>query len=158
MNGDFAGKAISIFGRNSASGTYGYFKDVALGGGDFKDSVKEQPGSSAVVQGVAADKFAIGYSGIGFKTADVKAVEIDGGDGQCIAPTQENAYTGEYPITRFMYVYMNVKPGEAADPLQREFVRFILSRNGQEDVTKDGFYPLPYPLVKDDLTSVGVVP
>ena len=158
VNGPYAGKTISIFGRNSASGTYGYFKEVALAGGDFKDTVKEQPGSSAVVQGVAADQFAIGYSGVGFKTADVKAVEIDGGNGQCVAPTQENAYAGTYAITRFMYIYMNVKPGEAAEPLQKEFVRFILSRNGQKDVSKDGFYPMPYTLIKDDLANVGVVP
>lgn len=158
VGGEFVGQTISLFGRNSASGTYGYFKEVALAGGDFKDNVKEQPGSSAVVQGVAADKFAIGYSGIGFKTADVKALEVDGGNGSCVAPTQENAYNGSYPITRFMYIYMNVKPGEAAEPLQKEFVRFILSRNGQGDVTKDGFYPMPYVLIKDDLASVGVVP
>ena len=158
VNGEYAGKTISMFGRNSASGTYGYFKEAALAGGDYKDNVKEQPGSSAVVQGVSADKFAIGYSGIGFKTADVKALDIDGGNGRCVAPTQENAYNGSYPITRFMYVYMNVRPGEAAEPLQKEFVRFILSRNGQKDTSKDGFYPLPYPLVKDDLASVGVVP
>ena len=76
LTGEWAKKPISLYGRNSASGTYGYFKEHALFKGDFKDTVKEQPGSSAVVQGVASDKYGIGYSGIGYKTADVRAVPL----------------------------------------------------------------------------------
>ena len=60
LTGAWATGPISLYGRNSASGTYGYFKEHALGKGDFKDSVKEQPGSSAVVQGVASEKLGIG--------------------------------------------------------------------------------------------------
>src|SRR4029077_13154693 len=71
LEGEWADKPISLYGRNSASGTYGFFKEHVLLNGDFKDSVKEQPGSSSVVQGVASDRYAIGYSGIGYKTADV---------------------------------------------------------------------------------------
>lgn len=153
LKNEFAKASISTFGRNSASGTYGYFKEVALAGGDYKDTVKEQPGSSAVVQGVAADKFAIGYSGIGYKTADVKAVAVSGPGGTCVEPTQQNAYIGTYPITRFMYMYINKNPSEALSPLQAEFIKFILSRSGQDDTVKDGFYPLPFILANEDIAK-----
>lgn len=152
--GDFAGKPISLFGRNAASGTYGYFKEVAMGNGDYRDTVKEQPGSSAVVQGVAADKFAIGYSGIGYKTADVRAVAVSGPNGQCFEPTQENAYKGSYPITRFLYIYVNKNPSAPLDPVLREFFKFILSADGQDDTNKDGYYPMPYVFATEDVQKI----
>lgn len=153
--GDFAGKPISLFGRNSASGTYGYFKEVVMGNGDFRSTVKEQPGSSAVVQGVAADKYAVGYSGIGYKTADVRAISVSGRDGQCYEPNQENAYKGLYPITRFLYVYVNKNPSAPLDPVLREFFKYVLSQQGQADTNKDGFYPMPYVFAQEDLGKVG---
>jgi phosphate transport system substrate-binding protein len=146
LTGEWANKPISLYGRNSASGTYGYFKEHALFKGDFKDSVKEQPGSSAVVQGVATDKFGIGYSGIGYKTADVRAVplvnKIDGKN-KVVPATPENAYTGEYPLARFLFLYVNHKPGTELEPLRAEFLRYVLSKQGQMDVVKDGYFPLP---------------
>jgi len=152
--GDFAGKPISLFGRNAASGTYGYFKEVALGNGDYRATVKEQPGSSAVVQGVAADKYAIGYSGIGYKTADVRAIDVSGRDGQCYHPNQENAYKGLYPITRFLYIYVNKNPSAPLDPVLREFFKFALSADGQDDTNKDGYYPMPFVFAQEDVTKV----
>jgi phosphate transport system substrate-binding protein len=149
LAGDWANKPISLYGRNSASGTYGFFKEHTLRNGDYKDAVKEQPGSSSVVQGVASDKYGIGYSGIGYKTADVAAVPLaDKKGAKCIPATPENAYTGEYPLARFLYVYVNRKPGTPLDPLRREFVKYVLSRDGQSDVVKDGYYPLPASVVK----------
>lgn len=153
---EFKGKQISLYGRNSASGTYSYFKEVALSNGDYKSTVKEQPGSSAVVQGIAAEKFAIGYSGIGYKTADVKAVAIAGRDGQCTEPTQANAYSGKYPITRFLYVYMNKNPSAPLDPLRAEFLSYILSKNGQKDTVKDGYYPMPFVFANEDKAKLGI--
>ena len=155
LTGEFADKPISLFGRNSASGTYGYFKEVALAGGDYKDTVKEQPGSSAVVQGIAADKYAMGYSGIGYKTADVRAIAVSGRDGKCVEPTQATAYAGTYPITRFIYMYLNKNPSEALPPLQAEFIKFVLSRDGQDDLSKDGYFPMPFIFAGEDLALVG---
>jgi phosphate transport system substrate-binding protein len=146
----FKDKPISLYGRNSASGTYGFFKEHALGGSDFKDAVKEQPGSSSVVQGVASDPFAIGYSGIGYKTADVRAVPIDG-----IEATPEAAYAGEYPLSRFLLVYVNVPPGERPSPVVREFVKLILSQQGQQVVVKDGYFPVTAQIAGEDLAKVG---
>ena len=157
LKGEWANKPISLYGRNSASGTYGYFKEHALFKGDYKDSVKEQPGSSSVVQGVASDKYAIGYSGIGYKTADVRAVPLAARDtDSAIEAIEENAYSGEYPLSRFLYIYINAKPGEPLDPLRREFIKYVLSAQGQSDVTKDGYYPLVGQMVKDALVTAGI--
>ncbi|HVR30047.1 MAG TPA: phosphate ABC transporter substrate-binding protein [Thermoanaerobaculia bacterium] len=159
LSGEWASKPISLYGRNSASGTYGFFKENALFGGDFKDAVKEQPGSSSVVQGVASDKYAIGYSGIGYKTADVRAVPLGSGAGSAmVEATPENAYTGEYPLARFLYVYVNHRPNAKLDPLRREFVRYIFSRGGQLDVIKDGYYPVPATVAREQLEKVGIEP
>ena len=156
LTGEYAGKAISIFGRNSASGTYSYFKEVALANGDYKSTVKEQPGSSAVVQGIASDKFAIGYSGIGYKTADVKAIEVAGRDGVCQEPNQSNAYSGKYPVTRFLYVYLNKNPSAPLEPLRAEFLKFVLSGSGQKAVSKDGYFPMPYVMSQEDKAKLGL--
>ncbi|HTF88599.1 MAG TPA: PstS family phosphate ABC transporter substrate-binding protein [Planctomycetota bacterium] len=157
LTGEWADKPISLYGRNAASGTYGYFKEHALFKGDFKDSVKEQPGSSAVVQGVASDRYAMGYSGIGYKTADVLAVPLaHDSKSKPIAAVAENAYSGEYPLARFLYVYMNVKPNTPLDPLRREFVRFVFSKNGQEQVLKDGYYPVTAAIAKRNLEKLGL--
>jgi len=157
LTGEWASKPISLYGRNSASGTYGYFKEVALGEGDYKDSVKEQPGSSAVVQGVASDKFAMGYSGEGYKTADVRLVPLSARDGgTCYEASADNAYAGDYPITRFLYVYMNAKPGAKLEPLRAEFVKYVLSKQGQQAVVKDGLFPIPSAVVNQDLKTLGV--
>jgi phosphate transport system substrate-binding protein len=143
LTGEWAGKALSLYGRNSASGTYGFFKDKALGGGDFRAEVKEQPGSSAVVQGVTSDLAGIGYSGIGYRTSGVRPVPLVGKDGKAYDTTQENCASGKYPLSRFLYVYINKAPNKPVDPLTAEFIKFILSKQGQEVVVKDGYFPLP---------------
>ena len=159
LGGEWADKPISLYGRNSASGTYGYFKEHALFKGDYKDAVKEQSGSSAVVQGVAMDKYAIGYSGIGYKTADVRAVPLAlEASSAPIAAEAENAYSGEYPLARFLYVYVNHRPNSELDPLRREFVRYVFSRQGQSDVLKDGYYPVTARIAGEALRSVGLSP
>jgi len=157
LTGDWAQAAVSLYGRNSASGTYGYFKEVALFDGDYKDTVKEQPGSSTVVQGVASDRYGIGYSGVGYATADVRAVPIAASAGEpCHPATAERAYAGEYPIARFLYVYLNKPPNAPLDPLRAEFVRFVYSRQGQEAVVKDGYFPVPASVAREDMTKLGL--
>lgn len=156
LTGEWASKPVSLYGRNSASGTYGYFKEAAMSDGDFKDSVKEQPGSSAVVQSIASDKFAIGYSGVGYKTADVRIVLISARDGAgCFEASSDTAYAGDYPITRFLYLYLNAKPGAKPDPLRTEFVKYVLSKQGQTGVIKDGYFPIPSAIAAQDLKILG---
>jgi phosphate transport system substrate-binding protein len=150
-----ASQPISLYGRNSASGTYGYFKEHALCKGDYKDTVKEQPGSASVVQGVTEDKAAIGYSGIGYKTSGVRAVPLTAKPGgPCIDDSPDNVLSGKYPLARFLYVYVNKAPNKPADPLVREFVKYVLSQQGQQIVVKDGFVPLPNKLVQEELAKL----
>ncbi|HKQ63007.1 MAG TPA: PstS family phosphate ABC transporter substrate-binding protein [Candidatus Polarisedimenticolaceae bacterium] len=157
LGGEWKSKPISLYGRNSASGTYGYFKEHALFKGDFKDSVKEQPGSSAVVQAVASDRYAIGYSGIGYKTADVRAVPLTlKTGGTCVEADVKHAYTGDYPLARFLYIYVNKAPAQALDPLRAEFLRYVLSQQGQEAVVKDGYYPLTARLAQEERVRLGL--
>jgi phosphate transport system substrate-binding protein len=154
LDGDWKSKTFSIYGRNSASGTYGFFKDEALQKGDFKPTVKEQPGSSAVVQGIASDLSAIGYSGIGYKTSDVHTVPLGEETDKFVEPSYENCVTGEYPLARFLYVYINKKPDAPLDALTSQFLAFILSKEGQEVVVKDGYFPLPKTAVDETLEAI----
>jgi phosphate transport system substrate-binding protein len=155
LAGEWAGKPISLYGRNSASGTYGFFKEHTLKNGDYKDEVKEQPGSASVVQGVTVDRFAVGYSGIGYATAGVRAVPLAEKEGaKCYEAEPDNAYSGSYPLSRFLFVYVNKAPGKGLDPLTREFVRLILSREGQEVVIKDGYFPITAGIAKEELNKV----
>ena len=157
LEGEWKDKPISLYGRNATSGTYGYFKEHALFKGDFKPTVKEQPGSSAVVQAVASDKYGIGYSGIGYATADVRSVPLSAKQGGPVITTEPKfAYSGEYPLSRFLYLSVNHKPGGAIDPLRGEFIRYVLSANGQADVLKDGYLPITGPIAKRALQSVGL--
>ena len=153
--GEWANLPISLYGRNSASGTYGYFKQIALCEGDFADQVKEQPGSASVVQGVAGDPYGIGYSGIGYRTSGVKPLALAKAAGQPTATTSaQDVYSGRYPLARYLYIYVNRKPGEPLDALRREFLRFVLSRSGQEVVVKDGYLPLPVKQVEQELAKL----
>jgi len=143
LTGDWANKPISLYGRNSASGTYGFFKEHTLCNGDYKDTVKEQPGSASVVQGVSSDKYGMGYSGIGYKTSGVKALALAKKDGDPYVETDAaDVYAGKYPLSRFLYVYVNKAPNKPLDPLVNEFLHYVLSREGQEVVVKDGYMPL----------------
>lgn len=155
LTGEWAKRPISLYGRNSASGTYGFFKERALFKGDYRNEVKEQPGSASVVQGVTEDRYAIGYSGIGYKTSGVHAVPLSFKEGEPYQEAEmENVMSGSYPLARFLYVYIHKKPGQPLDPLIREFVKFILCREGQEVVIKDGYIPLPASVVEAELKKI----
>lgn len=144
LDADWVSQPIQLYGRNSVSGTYGYFKKTALCKGDFKDTVNEQPGSSAVVQSVTVDLRGIGYSGIGYRTSGVKALALAGKSGaEFVAPSPQSAVSGTYPLSRFLYVYVNKHPSKPLEPRVLEFMRMVLSRVGQEVVVKDGYVPLP---------------
>lgn len=156
LTGDWAGRDIQIFGRNSVSGTYGYFKEHALCKGDFKNNVNEQPGSAGVVQSVTNSINGIGYSGIGYKTSGVKAVALEDATGKPVAATEDNALSGKYPLSRFLYIYVNKDPSKPLPPLEAEFFKLVLSKQGQAIVEKDGFIPLPAAEVAKALAKLGL--
>ena len=150
-----ANNPISIYGRNSASGTYGFFKEHALKNGDFKDEVKEQPGSASVVQSVSEDQAGIGYSGIGYITSNVRAVPLAEKDGMSFKEaSQQNADNGSYPIWRHLYLYVNKAPNKPLDPIVKEFIKFIYSKEGQKVVIKDGFFPLKADAIEKELKNL----
>lgn len=157
VGGDLANQSIQLFGRNSVSGTYGYFKKKALCKGDYKNSVNEQPGSASVVQGVSESVNGIGYSGIGYKTASVRAVALAKKPGDdFIDATPDNAVGGKYPLSRFLYVYVNKAPNKNLDPIVGEFVKLVLSKQGQEVVVKDGYVPLPSSVAAKSLQNLSL--
>ena len=147
---------ISLYGRNSASGTYGVFKKKALFKGDFRDEVKEQPGSASVVQGITEDRSGIGYSGIGYLTSGVRMLALSKKTGQSFKRgTLRNLKDGSYPLGRYLYIYINKAPDTPLDPMVREFCRFIFSREGQQIVIKDGYMPVPYAVIGEELAKLG---
>jgi phosphate transport system substrate-binding protein len=153
LKDSWGNKKISLYGRNSASGTYGYFKKKALFKGDFKNTVKEQPGSASVVLGISKDLGGIGYSGIGYKTSSVKALSLSKKKGEkTYAPNYENVLKGKYPLGRMLYVYIVKKPNIEADKLTKEFLKFVLSKKGQEIVVKDGYLPLTAGISKKQIS------
>ncbi len=162
LNGSWSNKKIELYGRNSVSGTYGYFKKKSLCKGDYKNTVKEQPGSASVVQAVSASLNGIGYSGMGYKTSSVRAVPLakkskkDKKGSKYIEANPQNAVNGTYPLSRFLYVYVNKKPNKPLLPIEREFAKMILSQQGQSIVAKDGYIPLPAKVVKKTLKKLGL--
>ena len=157
VTGDLANKPVQLFGRNSVSGTYGYFKEHALCDGDFKSGVNEQPGSASVVQSVSASLNGIGYSGIGYVTSGVRAVPLSKDGKTFIEASADNAITGKYPLSRFLYVYVNKHPNKPLSPMEQEFVKMILSKAGQTIVAKDGYVPVPAKVVQADLKKLGLM-
>lgn len=155
LDGSWSARTISKYGRNSASGTYGYFKKIALCKGDYRNDVKEQPGSASVVQGITEDLAGIGYSGIGYKTSGVRTVPLSKkADGPWYDAVEEHVMSGKYPLARFLYVYVNHKPGTELDPLIGEFLKFVLSQEGQEIVVKDGYLPMTASQTAKELAKI----
>ncbi|MBQ4832168.1 phosphate ABC transporter substrate-binding protein PstS family protein [Pseudoalteromonas sp. MMG010] len=156
LTGDWAKKDIQLYGRNSVSGTYGYFKQKGLCKGDFRNNVNEQPGSASVVQSISSSLNAIGYSGIGYTTSGVRTVPISKKSTHYVEASMENVAYGKYPLARFLYVYVNKHPNKPLRPVEAEFLRFVLSKDGQAIVEKDGYVPLSTRLAHTELTKLGL--
>ena len=154
LSGEWATTPVQLYGRNSVSGTYGFFKENALCKGDFKDSVNEQPGSASVVQGVTKSLNGIGYSGIGYRTSGVRPVPLAKDGQEFVEPSAENALSGKYPLARFLYVYVNKHPNKPLPPLELEFLKMVLSKVGQMDTVKDGYIPLPASIAEKQLMAL----
>jgi phosphate transport system substrate-binding protein len=152
----WAKRAIQMFGRNSVSGTYGYFKQNVLCDGDFKNNVNEQPGSASVVQSVASSINSIGYSGVGYFVSGVRVLPIAKSGHDYVFPTHDNIINGRYPLSRYLYIYVNKHPQLPLSPLVREFVRFIFSQQGQGLVMKEGYVPISAAIAEQELRKVGL--
>ena len=108
-----------------------------------------------MVQSISSTLNAIGYSGIGYKTSSVRAVPLSKG-GEAFEANEENALAGKFPLARFFYVYVNKAPNQALSPLDAEFIKLMLSKQGQEVVMKDGYIPLPAKVAEKTLKELGL--
>ncbi|WP_371194156.1 PstS family phosphate ABC transporter substrate-binding protein [Glaciecola sp. SC05] len=135
-------RAIQVFGRNSASGTYDLFKKLGLCDGDYDVRVNEMPSSSSVVQSVASSIGGIGYAALGHGNTDVKAVAIGQAAGPFYAPSAENIQADRYPFSRYLYIVVNKAPGTPLPTLEKAFLSFILSEQGQQIVQQSNYYPV----------------
>lgn len=155
LTGAWANRDFTMYSRNAVSGTYGYFKDEALCKGDFKSSILEQPGSASVVQGISESINGIGYSGIGYVTSGVRALPLSKKDGQpYVTADATHALDGTYPLSRVLFMYINKHPNRPLDALQLEFVKLILSKQGQQTVERDGYIPLPASIANKALAEL----
>lgn len=136
LTGEWATKDVQLYGRNSVSGTYGYFKDKALCKGDFRNNVNEQPGSASVVQSISSSVNAIGYSGIGYKTSGVRTVPLAKKGNNFVDATIDNVASGQYPLSRFLYVYVNKHPNKDLSPIETEFFKNGVIKNGPRNCRK----------------------
>jgi phosphate transport system substrate-binding protein len=157
LTGDWAAAPIALFGRNSASGTHDTFVDAVLHHGEFRDELKEEPGSAEVVKMVAGNKHAIGYSGIGYLTEGVRTVPLAVAPGEkCYDTSPASTYSGNYPLARYLYIYLNKAPAKPLDPAVLEFAKYVLSRDGQTETLKSGFYPITEAVRAKGLTALGI--
>lgn len=155
LDGIWRGRPIQLYGRNSVSGTYGYFKAQVLCDGDFKNNVNELTGSASVVQAISVSLNSIGYSGIGYATSGVKSVALAIKPGMSyVEATPANAINGTYPLARYLYIYVNKHPTKPLASMELEFLKLVLSRRGQEMVIKDGYIPLPKEMIDKILSSL----
>lgn len=156
IQSDWARLGFQLFGRNSVSGTYGYFKQHALCGGDFKRGVNEQPGSASVVQSVASSINSIGYSGIGYQVSKARLLPLARKGSDYVEPTRQNILTGRYPLARYLYLYVNKDPLKPLPVSEAEFLKFIFSKQGQLGVEKEGYVSLSSEVAKSELKKVGL--
>ena len=133
---------IQLYGRNSASGTYDLFKQIGLCNGDYSKRVNEMPSSASVVQSVASSVGGIGYAALGYKNANVKALGISINNSDFYLPTPENLREKQYPFTRFLYIIANKPPDKPLGTLERTFLKFVLSDEGQSIVSENGYYAI----------------
>ncbi|WP_269458153.1 PstS family phosphate ABC transporter substrate-binding protein [Yersinia pseudotuberculosis] len=155
LSGDWAARPLQRYGRNSASGTYGYFKRRVLCDGDFINNINELPGSASVVQAVAGSLNGIGYSSIGFRNSGVKSLPLAASGQDFVMPTAENVSNGLYPLSRYLYIYINKAPGQPLEALTAAFLERALSPEGQKLVSHDGYLPLPPAMLNKTRKTLG---
>lgn len=143
VTGPLARRFIRLYGRNSASGTSGFFRERVLGNRYFKDRVQEQMGSGALIAALARDPLGLGYCGIGYRTSGVKTLALKRDPASpALLPGHAALRSGLYPLSRNLFIYVLKPRGGSLDPRTEEFLRFILSRDGQEIAAREGYLPL----------------
>lgn len=136
-------KPISRLGRREDSGSYSFFRNSVMDGDAFRRDVKALESGQAVVRDVAHDRYAIGYSSGSFLSEGVRAVSISSDSGAtCKSLTAENVARGDYPLARSLYIYALKTQDAQTNLITVEFLRYLISREGQIKMTEIGFIPI----------------
>ena len=165
LTGEWAEKPIAVWGLRLPNGTATYFSDAAMHGRDFRSTMIVRPMAEGlsrsaqrapnggvqafvdILAGVAQDRFALGYAAPGYDATGLKPLAIGG-----VSPTRENVASLRYPLVRFTYIYVNRAPGKPIEANTKEFLRIVLSKQGQELVAqRSGFLPLPPHIAREEL-------
>jgi len=145
---DWSFGSIALHGRNLASGTHELFQARALCGGQFRHDISEHPGSSAVVAAIGESANAMGYAGFNHLTPSVHALSLYNDDGIAIAPEEAAIQSGDYPLSRYLYLYVNLPPGETLPAAEEALLALIMSEEGQQIARASGFVPLAPNILK----------
>ncbi len=164
LDGKWADMPITLYSVRKVEASASAFQDLVMLHGTFKPTLRERAASGtldidnldAVVAAVANDPSAIGYAGFAQSTNEVKSLSIAESEGSpFIAATFDTVLNRQYPLSRFNYIYVNKPPGKPLPPMVREFLRLILSAEGQRSIVEDGsFLPLPLSILKEELAKI----
>jgi len=144
LTDEWSQAGIHLHGRNASSGTATFFKEHVCQSGEFHQAMRQAPGAATVVVEVMKDRYAAGFSGIGYRTSMVRPIALSERKGSAfIEPNFETVIKGAYPLRRHLYLYVNKPPKSALPAIVSEFVKFAMSQEGQQIVVKEGFFPLP---------------
>lgn len=131
-------KPILLYSRENNSGTYEFFKEHVLNKQDFAASAQHMAGTAALINAVSKDMNAIGFGGAAY-AKNVKALPIaKDPSSKAVTPTAATIHDGSYPISRFLYFYLNQKPAGSV----KKFIDWVISPAGQKVVTEVGYYPI----------------
>jgi phosphate transport system substrate-binding protein len=143
LSGEWADLDIQAKGPAKTHGMYTIFKEMVMGNGEYRYDLKSEPVSTSIVQNVGAEKSAIGFASYFFSSRRTRPLALSATNaGPYFLPTQQNCLAGKYPLARFLYVYVNKKPGSTLNATTGHFLGFICSKQGQETSAKEGNYPL----------------
>lgn len=154
LQGDWARREVRGIGFEAGRGAYELLRDLVLRGGDFRSDIAAEPVSTSVVQAVGVDAGAIGYASVYYRTARTRVLPLQSASGELAQPTEADASSGKYPLARYLYLYRGAPKGGAADLLAREFLRFVLSEEGQNATRASGAFAISAALARAQQTAL----
>ena len=160
--GEWANRPIHLYGLKPVNGIEQYFKLVAMNGGEYKDGIEFAKSKglthafTVVAQDMAKKPGGLTYAMLANVTPNVKVLNLSWKDGDtCYAPTAENVYAHKYPFSRFVYLYVNKAPGKPLEPKVKEFLKMVLSKEGQQVIADERvFIPLQPAVVREELAKL----
>jgi phosphate transport system substrate-binding protein len=154
LTGDWADRAISCVGFPAGRGAYEIMRELVLSGGNFNADVAAEPVSTSVVQAVGVNPAAIGYASVYYQTARTRMLPVQTASGALAQPTEADASSGKYPLSRYLYLHLGAAKDGGADAAGREFLRFVLSQEGQDAARAAGAFAIPPALAHEQVAGL----